>query len=404
MRKFLLKRLYSFGILVLALLKAPKLMMSKKKVFPRLFPSPLPKQVYEEECVWIHAVSVGEVKAVSTLAAHLKLPLIVSTITETGLEEAKRSIPQAVCHLLLPLDFKGVMRPLLRGVKLKNLILSETDYWWHFLSEVKNLGAKIVLVNGKLSDRSFEMRRRFKGLNDEVFSLFDRFFLQSEQDKTRFLSLGVPLDRIEVTSNLKFSAKMTPTSADLRKKLHLQKGEVVVFGSTHLQEEPFLFQVIKEVLKEKSITVLVVPRHPERFIPFYESLKSLGASLLSEGGGGRLILIDQMGVLTKCYEVADLAVVCGSFAQGIGGHNILEPLFFKVATFFGPYMEGQKPLVEKVLKVSGALQVTGEELAQKILKMLEDREERESLGERGYRSLEEKGGIDPILHFLVASK
>ena len=319
---------------------------------------------------WIHAVSVGEAKAACVLAQKLQkegFSLIISSVTETGHEEACRSIPGACAHIFLPFDFPGLCRRIVKKINPKVVIVMETDLWYNFLHEAKKTGAKVLLANGKISENSFKWFSRIPFFAAPLFALVDYFFVQTQIHKERFKKLGVPAQKISVTGNLKLQ-----TSSKVFAPLQFwQNGPVVVFGSTHKGEEELFLAVLKKL---PGIRAVLVPRHPERFDEVEKLLKKKQVAYSRAGRGvaddSTVVLLDRMGELQACYAGADLAVVGGSFVDGIGGHNIIEPIQAGKPVLFGPCMDAQQELLELVLAYGAGKQVKGETLANEIQKML----------------------------------
>jgi len=248
------------------------------------------------------------------------------------------------------------------------------------LKEVKAAGANVVLVNGKLSERSFKRLLFLPFFAKRLFSFIDRFCLQSERYEERFAKLGVPEEKISVTGNLKLD--ITPDLMSLEEKERLKnelgigaEERLIVLGSTHAPEEEELLAAL-DALKIPHLKVLLVPRHPERFAKVAAGVQAGGHSLLhysrreKRGGDERIILIDAMGLLHKCYQIADVAVVAGSFTQRVGGHNIFEPVQVGVPVLFGPHMQAQNDLRELVLSSGCGFQVSLQELSGKVLELL----------------------------------
>lgn len=339
--------------------------------------------------IWIHAVSVGETKAVAPLVKLLKKSynnplLIISSTTETGHAEAKRSIPCADYHLYLPLDFTWIIRPILKQVRPDLVLLTETDFWYNFLQESKALGAKIVLVNGKLSEKSSLRFRRFQFFTKKLFDNIDLFCIQSQHYVDRFLNLGVPKDKIVVTGNLKLDNSFTPTSSEELEEWKQQMGiptgtPVLVVGSTHAPEEEEILATLDAVWKSiPDLKVVIVPRHPERFdeVASLIAKQNISFTRLSacqtRTGKEKVFLIDTMGLLTKCYQFADVAIVAGSYTPHVGGHNIIEPCCYGIPTLYGPHMHSQPELVDLVSKYKSGLQVPLNQLSSTLVKLLND--------------------------------
>lgn len=350
--------------------------------------------------VWIHAVSLGETKAVAALAKSLRAEmnnpiLVFSTTTETGYVEACRTIT-ADYHVYLPFDFSWVVRPIIKRTAPDLVILCESDFWYNFLDASKKAGAAVVLVNGKVSIKSAERFSKFPAFAKRLFSLIDVFCVQSNLYKKRFESIGIPEDKIIVTGNMKFDgdyAKLPPAQLDAwRKELGItQQDQVLVIGSSHAPEESQLLKALSPVWnKFPALKVMVVPRHPERFNEVAGILQKNNVSFrrLSQKNSdpsSSVILIDAMGLLRKCYQLADVALVAGSYTSKVGGHNILEPSWYGVPVIFGPHMHSQPDLVDLVNEYGAGLQVNLDDLPNVLLDLLENSNHRKSIGDAGLK-------------------
>ncbi len=397
--------IYELTLWLLALLAIPKylyaLLFQKKyrSSFLKRLGAGFPKiEIGKRELIWIHAVSVGETKAVSVLTKRLKeIPsnpiIIVSSTTETGHAEAKRSIPEADHHIFLPFDFYCIMAPLIKRLRPTRVILCETDFWYNFLRLSKKYGAQIALVNGKMSECSVGRFKRFSWLTKPLFSLFDIFCLQNQQYAERFASLNISAEKLVVTGNLKFDSVPKLMAEEekwaFRKQLGIEQNDkVIVIGSSHDPEEKLLLEAMKDLWKEnQDLKVIVVPRHPERFNTVEAFLQTLWIPYLRYSTRGEspnscpIILLDTMGLLGQCYQIATVAIVAGSYTSLVGGHNIIEPLWFGVPTLYGPHMHEQSELVEITSFYGAALQVPAETLLENLKVLLKDGEEAASLRE-----------------------
>lgn len=411
--------IYNCFLGLLALVTAPKFLYHY--YFQRKYSDSLPQKFgvnlpeIEKKgrfLIWIHAVSVGETKAISSLARVLKKEypdciLIVSSTTETGHAEAKRCLAFSDYHIYLPLDFSWIIKPYVKRVSPDLVILCESDFWYHFLQASRESGAKIALANGKISEKSTKRLSFFPFFSKKLFSFFDLACLQSEHYKARFLRCEMPEDLIVVTGNLKLDDSYpfveTKELALWKQQLGIEiDDKVVVIGSTHPSEEELILESLRSVwLNDASLKVILVPRHPERFdevakildklqIPF----KRFSASGAKEGRE-KVVLIDAMGLLRKCYQLADIAIVAGSYTDRVGGHNILEPCSYGIPTVFGPHMQNQPEFVKLVKKFGAGLQVDIKDLSGVIRRLLEDSDERKSIGNAGMRLIENsKGATD----------
>ena len=254
--------LYELSLWVIAFLALPKLLYNffihkkyRKSLWARLgFNNPLLQRVHPP-LIWIHAVSVGETKAVVTLARELKrqftkCQIIISSITETGHAEAKRSFPFADHHIYLPFDFNLLIHRLLTQAPPDLVILCESDLWYNFLRLAKQKGACVALVNGKISERSTWRFNQIPFFSRRLFNLFDVLCLQNNLYKERFVKAGAPPDRLLVTGNLKLDEEYPHLSVDesaqWRQRLGVSSRQLVLtIGSTHDSEEQILLRVLK---------------------------------------------------------------------------------------------------------------------------------------------------------------
>lgn len=392
--------LYDVALCLLSIVVAPKLLYEKIRYgkYPHFFHKKCagafpPIEKKGRPLFWIHAVSVGETRAVSALAKKLKaLPsnplILVTNITDTGHQEALKSLSFADYHLYLPFDFLWIMRPLMKRIKPDLILITETDLWFNFLNEAKIQGAKIALINGKVSEQSAKRLSWFPYFTKRLLGLFDLFALQNQEYFDRFAELGVPLHRMHVTGNLKLDVPPPKNHNGLSDQLKIAKDSlVIVAGSTHEGEEKLILDAFCAIKPLPSLKLIIVPRHPERFNHVAELVQKTGRTWgrHSKGFSGQeeILLIDAMGLLNGCYELSTLCLVAGSFVPGIGGHNIFEPAAFGKPVLFGPFMEGQKDFVRLMLSAQAAEQVAPDQLKMQLEKLLEDPQECLDIGLRG---------------------
>lgn len=293
------------------------------------------------DLIWIHAVSVGEVKAAVPifLALKEKYPIhffLITTTSATGQEEAKRSLNKADSFAFLPIDLSFVVKRWIKKLDPKMFILVESDFWLNLLKALKKNRTKIILVSGKMSLRSFKRLQWVPFFGKKLFSYFDLLCVQNAIHYERFAPFAVNKDSLLISGNLKLDQEpktITSYHYDFKKPL-------VVISCTHSPEE----EMILEALGEGHWHIALAPRHPERFEIVKRLLekKKISFSTLSSGKlQGDLLLIDQMGKLPYFYSICTLAIVGGSFIDHIGGHNVLEPSLYGAPVIFGPHMFGQ---------------------------------------------------------------
>jgi 3-deoxy-D-manno-octulosonic-acid transferase len=367
--------------------------------------------------IWIHAVSVGETKSASLFLHKLKksypeATFVVSSVTETGHEEAKRSLKEADLHLFLPFDFSFAIRRLLKIFPIDLLIFVETDLWYNFIRLVKKRGAKVFLISGKMSKRSCKNYRLFPKFSKRLFSLFDGVFCQNHCFQERFLSAGVSKEKVCVTGNLKFDLAATRISEEEKKQWLSQftsslGDSFLTISCTHSKEEEGILEALLPLLQmRKEIKILLAPRHPERFSAVAKLLKQKGFSFtpLSQlERDKQIILIDRLGFLPVCYSLSKLAILGGSFVDKIGGHNILEPISYQIPVCFGPYMFAQEEMVAHVLQKKCGFQMSLSDLGPLVFQLFTDPRKLEELSKNCLSFLETSQPALETLHALKRS-
>lgn len=346
--------------------------------------------------IWVHAVSVGECHAAQALIKRLQseiqeVTIVVSSVSETGHFEAKKTLASADYHVYLPFDFYLCVRCVLKRVMPNLVILVEGDFWYRFLKETKKQGAVALVVNGKVSETSARRFCRLSFFTKPLFTLLDFICVQSELYRERFLRMGVAASKVLVTGNLKCDSLPVAISDaeldELREKLHLKASDkVVVVGSTHEPEEEIILNQLHSLLKKyPQLKVLIAPRHPERFSAVAALMQKQGLGFASwtkgsDSNNPQHILIDAMGILRKCYQLADVAIVAGSFTNKVGGHNIMEAQVFGKPVICGPYMHSQPQLVECAKYYDAILQVQPHNIGSSVEQIMSDEVMGQKLG------------------------
>ena len=395
--------LYELGLWILSLIALPKLLQRKYRriVGKRLGKGLPPAPLLQKPLVWIHAVSLGETKAAGALARALKQRLpqasfVISSITETGHNEAKQSIPFAAAHIYLPFDFHFLAKRYINHFSPDIVLVCESDFWFNFLSQAKLRGAAIGLVNGKISERSARRFKRCSFFSKKLFDQFDLFCLQNASYRERFLELGVAPEKLVVTGNLKFDDQHPLLTKDeledWKKRLCIKPGQfVLAIGSTHDPEEKWLLDLLKE---HKNMKILLTPRHPERYAELERQLAKSGwhfatlSNLDRSRGDEQLVLMNAMGYLKASYQLSDVSIVGGSFCEHVGGHNILEPCWYGKPVVFGPHMHNQSEFVGLVAQNEAGFQVSLQELPQLLKRSAEDHEWRIATGQKGQQMMQ----------------
>ena len=353
--------------------------------------------------IWIHAVSVGEVTAAAPIVALLrtyfpKACIVFSTGTETGQEMARRIATAATSFIYYPLDIPWVVRKFITRVNPDIFILTETELWPNFMRACRERGVKIVMVNGRISPRSFRRyaatRFFWKGVLDAVIEMG----VISHIDAERLRVLGMPPSRIHIMGNAKYDSLAAKASHELRgeaeKRLNITGADkVFVAGSTHEGEEKIILHVYRGLLnKYPDFKLIIIPRHPERAQAVLALARESGFDdciTMTELIAGRprtverIVIVDVIGELFNVYSLATV-VFCGGSLVPKGGQNILEPAAWGKVIFYGPSMDDfreEKDLLEKT--GTGITVGSGNELLEGILTLLSDPEDLLKRGEAG---------------------
>jgi 3-deoxy-D-manno-octulosonic-acid transferase len=331
--------------------------------------------------IWIHAVSVGEAKSAKGLLSKLKQEypcafILATTATGGGLDEAKRSLKEADAISFMPFDCSWVMRKWVRVLQPKLLLLVESDFWIQHMRQVKKQGGQIVLVSGKISERSANRFAKVPFFANRLFSLFDHVLVQNEEYRRRFALLLKGDTSLQIGGNLKLDA--LPEKRDMAlSRAFAQNGLSIAVISTHAPEEEELLAALQSL----SARIYLAPRHPERFGLVAKMLEDAQIPYCRWGDREQVsrqvlvVLVDVMGQIPNVCALCDIAIVAGSFSSRVGGHNILEPTLYGLPVLFGPSMHNQNELAIRVLQAGAGKQVKAEELAAEILQFSQEPQE-----------------------------
>ena len=297
------------------------------------------------DALWFHVCSLGEARALGPILKEFEnQKIVITTITHTGNSEAKRydaEVRYLPYELFLPFWIK----------REKVLVVLEAEFWYMLFKVASARGAKVILLNARISDKSVDKYMKFAWFYKKLLANIEMIFVQSEVDKNRFLALGAK--NIAVIGNIKLAGEIKKTKSYIKP----ENIELIVAGSTHPDEEEAVleaFVAYKE--SNKRARLVIVPRHPERFAGVYALMQryaqkyklTLEKFSQTKALESDLVLVDMMGELNNIYAISDIAILGGAFREDVGGHNPLEPAFFGCKIITGKHFFHQKELFKYV--------------------------------------------------------
>ena len=362
---------------------------------------------------------MGEVIAASRLIERMQtldpnLRMVISTTTRTGQKLAQERFdtnrepiddfaPRPTRVFYYPLDFAWIVRRYLKALKPRALVLVESELWPRMLVEAERADIPVIVVNGRISNRSLPRYRALRTLWAPLLRKLTLVLAQSEEDRLRFVDIGVPAEKVRSAGNLKYDVRAAgelPITRELRTHLP-QSGKVIVAGSTLEGEEKFLLDAFRELLPDiPQLTMILAPRHPERFRSVEKSITDAGLPLIrrsdwmqqpaANSRRAAYFFSTRVGELASVYSLASVAFVGGSLIPA-GGHNPLEPAQFAVPIVMGPYTENFRGMVAALLEQE-AIRVTPPERLCPALQELLTSPEAKSMGSRARHVFEEQAG------------
>jgi len=351
--------------------------------------------------IWIHAVSLGEVKVAGSIIRALKhiMPgcsIIISSMTEHGRNLARETFGEEILVVYSPIDFVGSVRKALSLFRPDAMIFLETEIWPAWLFEARRMGIKTALINGRISVRSVDGYLKLRPFFKEVLKNLDLFSMILEEDAARIRSMGADPLRIEINGNAKYDLFATAPDPGIemkmRQTLNLDtSGRIIVAGSTRRGEEEMILDAYVKALGEFPDTILIiVPRHIDRTFEIGALINGRGLKyqLRTEIGEGKekrtekVIIINTFGELFKIYSIGTI-VFCGASLVPLGGQNPLEPAVWGKVVLYGPYMEDFLDAKDLLERAGACVPVsTARELGEKVLWLLGHPEESRAYGER----------------------
>jgi 3-deoxy-D-manno-octulosonic-acid transferase len=338
----------------------------KKRIFQKI------NIEIKKNTIWIHCASVGEVNLAEPIIKKFldktNTKILLTMMTDTGMETARKKYinEKKVDLLFFPLDDYFCIKKILNKIVLKKLIIIETEIWPNLII-LCSKKSEVVLINGRISDKSIGSYMKIRFLLEKIFQKVDIFIMQTEQDKKRIISLGASENKVYNYGNLKFNIELPKYEKkeldDLKQKINEKGKKILVAGSTRDNEEEYLLEVFDRL---DDYLLILVPRHIERtedickrllqkynyqkWTDIYkkedkENIKKI--QKLSKRDT-EIIIVDKIGELRKLYAITDIAYVGGTLVD-IGGHSLLEPLFYRKPPIFGPFTQNVKSIAREVV-------------------------------------------------------
>jgi 3-deoxy-D-manno-octulosonic-acid transferase len=358
--------------------------------------------------IWIHASSVGEVEAIRGVAnSLLKLypgaVIVITTMTSAGREAARQRIPEAAAWMMAPLDTRRAVRSFLAGVQPTLVLIAESELWPNYFFESAAFGARVAIVNGRMSERSLRRYRPVRNLIKSALDCCSTILAQTREDARRYMSFDTHT-RVVVIGNTKIDDSGEASNATLRAELQTFASgkQILVAGSTAPGEEAVVIGAYRELHKRfPNLALVVAPRHLDRIAEVDKVLRAsaidyVRATELSPeqtANHAEILLIDTMGELRGFYARATIAFVGGSLAHGRGGQSPIEAASAGVPVLVGPYHENQRELLTSMLRSGGARVVTNaRDLAAACAKWLEDEGARQRAGRSALETTRHRSG------------
>jgi len=378
---------------------------------------------FRKNGVVVHAASVGEVIALKPFIEKILLtqpetPLTITTFTPTGSAQVIKLFGDRVQHCYLPIDSLICSTLFLSRLSPKVMVFMETELWPNLIAQCKSRGIKLLLINGRLSEKSVKSYRKIHWLITPSLNAFDQILTQSQENQNNFIALGGEPSKCEMSGNLKFDISVSDSVLQKKDELSYFINDdrlVWVVASTHIGDEAIALHAFKQI-KENYPTLLlvIVPRHPERFSDVAELSKAQGFNTQQRSDNQpvedntSVWILDTLGELLPMCALADIVTMGGSFSD-IGGHNPLEPALFKKPVIVGNNMSNFTEIMQQMLSANAVIQLGAEvnvnyvkPLSDMTDELLSDSDKRTTLGEKAYDVvLQNQGASDRTLAHLI---
>ena len=375
------------------------------------------KQIYPQDVIWFHAVSVGEAEALFPLLKLIQqrnsdANILITTTTPTGSARVKAVMAESVSHVYLPYDMPDSVNRFIAKFKPKLAVIMETEIWPNLYRACANNHIPLYVINARLSEKSARGYQKIPSLVNIALASVESIATQTQEDTDRFIGIGANKACVLTLGNIKFdlevSESVISSGAELKETLFAGRF-VWVIASTHKDEEAIFLAIYKQLkLKIPQLLLLIVPRHPERFndVKLLCIQDQLNVVLRTSGEpvtqSTDIYLVDTMGELKLLYASSDVAFVGGSMVP-VGGHNILEASVIGVPVMFGPYMTNFKEISRRVIEQQAAIQCnTSNEVIDNLLSLYQHVDQRTTLIARGKQFIQQNQGAINRIYALLS--
>jgi len=393
--------LYNLSFIIFGIFYLPYLIVTRRYRYGLanrlgILPKHIKSTSSKGKVIWIHAVSVGEMKVASIIAPLLRKTfpshtILFSSVTHTGNKIANSIAKGEEQVFYLPFDLSFITNRVVSIIKPEIFLCLETELWPNLITSLYKFNTKIVLINGRISNKSYRGYRKIRFIVSRILRMFSLISVQSNEDATRILNLGAPKDKVFVSGNLKFDLPLsehTDNRQKIRERLRLDNKDILLIaGSTHRGEEIEIVECFSRLKKEyTNLRLLIAPRHIERAqeiegLLTRHSLKNVRFSQInSNHSEGFIFILDTIGDLKNIYSASDIVFVGGSLVKK-GGQNPIEPASLSKPIILGKFTFNFQDVIKSFLKNEACIQVENKEGLYSAVKLLLDHpEERDKLG------------------------
>lgn len=348
--------------------------------------------------IWIHAVSVGEVRLAVRLIQRLagrepRTAAVLTTTTASAQKIAQEAVGRETVVTFCPFDLSWMMGRFIRTVRPSAIVVLETEVWPNLLRLAEKAGIPVLVVNGRLSDKAYPVYRRWRGLVKTAFGRITRCLTQSAEHARRFEDIGVPADRIRTTGNMKFDLEAPLLTESVQRAMTVFRSDskaIFLAASTHPGEEALVLDVFKAMrVHVPGLKLAVAPRHLNRLEEVEEIIRAKGCKCAKITDLERhyvpnvdVLLVDAWGILNQLYSLVDLVFVGGSLVP-VGGHNLAEPAVAGCPVIYGPWMQNFKDMEEEFRSAGAGVRVADARgLERSAIELFQDPDARRRMAER----------------------